>query len=540
VYVVGPRFIEQDVVVWTSTDGGITFGPPARTPSGVSAGSDPTDVLAAPSGGFYVSSHNPGLAFTSAPASGVGPAPVTDLSPPGGTSNVIGDSTLGLAGGGATGNPVEAWSMFTGGQPFTINFRSYSGTGDPNSATNWTATSQVTTGKLSSLAGGPSGLFLASEDIDAAGHYTQVHVRKYTPGAGFGAPVATLQGDTSYDNAGRMFQTPTSGQLLAAWQGPTRADGASDIRLYRSTSGGASFTPVGDVAQGTPFYAIGPNSIRVAAADDGLGYVSFIDYGGGNTFLRVADFQRITATVTTLSTAGQPAARKLAVGPNTPVTDTATILSPAGAATGATGTVSYAVYSDASCKKLLTRAGSGAVSGGKAAASTPVSLPIGTWYFLAGYSGDAGNQSSGSACGTEVLTVAPASVGVAGIIFVGGKLDINASFNTRGRALVTTQITNANALLASAARSRCKTGQVLLKVGNKKKCVSNSFGTTTMNIPAAGPYRIKLSPNAAALKALKSGKTLHVKVTLTFKPASGGKPVVRTQSVTVKRRKTGK
>jgi hypothetical protein len=544
VYVVGPRFIQQDVVVWTSTDGGVTFGAATKTTqSGVSEGSDPTDVLAPPSGGFYISSHNPGLAFTGVPASGVGLAPVTDLSPPGGTANAIGDSTLGLAGGGTFGNPVEAWTMFTGGQPFTVNFRS--ATGDPNSLANWSATSQVSTGKLSSLAGGPSGLFLASQDIDAAGHYTQVNVRKYTPGSGFGTPVKTLQTDTSSDNGGRIFQTP-GGRVLVAWQGPPRADNGVAIRLYDSTTtGGASFTKVGDVAEGTPGYAI--VDFRVAAADDGQGFVSFREFGGGNTFLRVADLTPIksaTTTVTSLTTAGQAPAAKLTVGPGTPITDTATIQGPAGAtATGATGTVAYNVYSDAGCTALVRTAGTTTVSGGVGAASLPISLAVGTWYYQAQYSGDAANLPSKSACGAEVVTVAPASVGVAGIIFVGGTIVINGSFNTSGSVIATTQVTNVSALRASSAKKkakRCKAGQVLAKVGKKKKCVSNSFGTSTTTIPAAGRHEVRIPANALARKALAKGKALHVKVTLTFKPTAGGTPAVTNANVTAKGKKKHK
>jgi hypothetical protein len=535
VYVVGPRFIAQDVVVWTSTDGGITFGPPARFPSGVSAGSNPTDVLAAPLGGFYISSHNPGLTFTSVPPS-AGPAPVTDLTPTPQALTNIGDSTLGLA---ATGNPVEAFDMLNGGQPQTINFRSYSGT-------SWNPASEVTQGTQPSLAGGPSGLLLVSEDLDAAGHYTQINVRKYATGSGFGAPVATLQTDTSYDNGGRIFQTP-GGRVLVAWQGQPRAGGGVAIRLYDSANGGA-FTRVGDVAEGAPSDAI--YLIRLAAANDGQGFVSFHEIGSG--LLRVADLTQIksaTATVTALTTAGQAAAPKLTVGPGTPITDTAAVLSPAGTiATGATGTVAYTVYSDAGCRTLVRTAGTTAVSGGTAA-SLPISLPVGTWYYLAQYSGDAANLASTSACGAELVTVAPASVGVAGIIFVGGKIVINAGFNTNGTLLVTSQVTNSSVLyplgppahtvFASAAKKakRCTTGQALLKVGNKKKCVSNSFGTTTTNIPAPGAYKIQLSPNAATRKALKNGKTLHVKVTMTFKPAVGGTPVVRTVKITIKGKK---
>jgi hypothetical protein len=42
------------------------------------------------------------------------------------------------------------------------------------------------------------------------------------------------------------------------------------------------------------------------------------------------------------------------------------------------------------------------------------------------------------------------------------------------------------------------------------------------------------------LKALNRGRTLHVKVTLMFKPSGGGRPVVRTLSITVKGKKKGK
>ena len=96
-------------------------------------------------------------------------------------------------------------------------------------------------------------------------------VRKYVPGSGFGAPV-TLQTDNSDVEARTMFQTPGSGQVLVAWQGITQPDGGTGIRLYRSANGGASFASVGTIAEGTPNFAIGPDSIRMAAADDGQGF----------------------------------------------------------------------------------------------------------------------------------------------------------------------------------------------------------------------------------------------------------------------------
>jgi hypothetical protein len=219
------------------------------------------------------------------------------------------------------------------------------------------------------------------------------------------------------------------------------------------------------------------------------------------------------------------------------------------ASTTATGTVAYTVYSDAACRTLARPAGTSAVSGGRGAASLPISLPVGTWYYLAQYSGDAANLASTSACGAEVVTVAPASVGVAGIIFVGGNIVITAGFNTRGTLVMTSQVTNASRVLippgppahtlfASAARkSRCESGQVLAKIGSKKKCISNSFGTSTTTIPTPGTYKVKLAPNAAARRALNKGKTLHVVVTLTFKPTAEGTPALRSVKITVKRKK---
>lgn len=287
VYIVGPRYVAADVVVWTSTDGGATFGPAVQVAqSGAYLGSNPTDVLAS-GGSFDISSHNPGLNFTSVPASGSGPASGADLTPAGGLTNIA-DSALGLA----SGNPVEAFARLNGAQPQTISTTGYSGAGDPNSAANWSAPAQVASGTLPSLAGGPSGLFLASQDAAAGGIYGPVNVRKYSGGGSFGPPV-TVQSDTTGDNAGRIFQTPTSGQLLLAWQGANLSDGGTAVRLYRSTDAGASFARVGDIGEGTPNYAIGSQSIRLAAADDGQGFATFLDYGGGNTLLRVADFNPI-------------------------------------------------------------------------------------------------------------------------------------------------------------------------------------------------------------------------------------------------------
>jgi hypothetical protein len=71
----------------------------------------------------------------------------------------------------------------------------------------------------------------------------------------------------------------------------------------------------------------------------------------------------------------------------------------------ATGSVAYSVYSDAACTKPAASAGSGELSNGVAAASAPVALPAGTYYWQASYGGDVNNRAATSVCGSQVLNV---------------------------------------------------------------------------------------------------------------------------------------
>jgi hypothetical protein len=107
--------------------------------------------------------------------------------------------------------------------------------------------------------------------------------------------------------------------------------------------------------------------------------------------------------ISTQLTGGGNSGEKISVKPGTAVRDHG-LLSGAGAA-GATGTVTYKVYSDASCATLVASAGTVPIAGGTAPPSNPETLPAGTYYWQAAYSGDAQNNASLSECGAEVLTV---------------------------------------------------------------------------------------------------------------------------------------
>jgi hypothetical protein len=114
-----------------------------------------------------------------------------------------------------------------------------------------------------------------------------------------------------------------------------------------------------------------------------------------------------TAAPTTVSTSlsgGGQGGGTISVPLGTSVTDSAT-LSGANAST-AGGTVTYNVYSDAACTKLVGPAGGGTVSAGALPSSSPEALSTpGTYYWQASYSGDSANAASSSACGSEVETV---------------------------------------------------------------------------------------------------------------------------------------
>jgi hypothetical protein len=114
-----------------------------------------------------------------------------------------------------------------------------------------------------------------------------------------------------------------------------------------------------------------------------------------------------TSLTTSLSGGGE-SGTEIEVSEESVATDTAT-LSGANAAE-ATGSVGYAVYADSECEELVADGGDGRVSEGVVPPSNELTLPAGTYYWRAFFFGDALNQPSTSACGTEVEIVQPSSL----------------------------------------------------------------------------------------------------------------------------------
>jgi hypothetical protein len=132
----------------------------------------------------------------------------------------------------------------------------------------------------------------------------------------------------------------------------------------------------------------------------------------------VADATSITTSLKGEEKSGET----LEVQEQTPVTDTAT-LHGTNAAT-ATGSVTYNIYSASECEDLVASAGEETVASGSVPPSSEESLPAGTYYWQAVYSGDSNNQPSTSTCGAEVETVAGLTTSLSGAGNTGEVLEV--------------------------------------------------------------------------------------------------------------------
>jgi hypothetical protein len=187
-----------------------------------------------------------------------------------------------------------------------------------------------------------------------------------------------------------------------------------------------------------------------------------------------------TTTTTSLS------ASSVAAG--VAVTDTATLTG--AVADGATGTITYNVYSDSGCTDLITSSTPLTfTTPGTVPDSGPLSLTAaGTYYWQATYSGDASNLSSTSTCGTEVETVTPADTTTATSLSGGGQSGVSISVPAG------TAVTDTAAL--SGTDAGAATGTVTYDVYSDAGCTTLvSTGTpltiaTPGTVPASDPVTL--------------------------------------------------
>ncbi len=277
VYVVGPRYAHDDVIFWTSGNNGASFDGGTER-NFYSSKTDPTDVFLSGST-FLIGAYNAGVGFSTAEVAGLGGGSINFAEP--GPS--VGSSSMGLDSGG---NPVIAyWNLSD--PPYPLRFYRYKGPGSITSEASWEGPKSIASGYQPSLAGGPGGLFMVSQDYTGGQYPDAIDVRRFDGGT-FGPP-KTLAVDptTNLFVGGSIAQSASGNRISVAWPGARGGDGAYVMRLFTSTDGGATYSE-SHIAHIGDAYAIGANA-ELATTDGGSGWIVFTD----NTGLRIADLNPI-------------------------------------------------------------------------------------------------------------------------------------------------------------------------------------------------------------------------------------------------------
>jgi hypothetical protein len=477
VYVVGPDYDESGrSAVWKSTNGGVSFSAPQRVNvAGLGAGIG--DALLNPLSsqeGIDFASVDPALFFSETGYS---------ISKPfslgfGDVGNGSG-STLGFTKKGA---PVEAEWVFSGKGETVEVVHLKNGT-NPEKENDWVV-EKLTGAYAPRLAGGPGGLYLLSTELEKGASEeaepTLLTVRKFEEGTErFGPPMLVTTVNASvFDlfQPGGLAENPANGALYVLY--PTETGERLEMFVWESTNGGQSFERERPVANITGVYGGPP---RLAVSEGGQAWLTFNDEGG----LEVANLKTLTTVSTTLSGGGRSGS-SLTVDQGTPVSDDATVVSPI--SSSATGSVSYEVFDNSSCTGTVTAAGSGAVSGGVAAASSALTLAPGKYYWRATYTGESVNEPSQGPCGSEVLTVLAATATTtveSGDGFGGTALTLPTGTSVVDQAHI------AGALAASA------TGTVTYRFYKDSRCTKEAAAVRTVAVSAGvAPASAPVVPKA--------------------------------------------
>jgi hypothetical protein len=320
VYVVGPRYVRDDTLIWTSTNGGESFSvkeiPTGSFSDELGVGDvlyDPNFDAAFPATtdetfAFAGEDKNIGYGYTSNIASESTPTSFQFADP----GDFATGSTLGFSAKAAE-NPATHHANFpaveaywTISEPYVVDFYRYANEGGLESeASGWKGPFTVTDGYEPRLTSGPDGLFMLSTDLapgaPAGEQPSVIDVRKYnetthefeTPKTIANIPTSTGTLFTSGD----IFENSVTGTLYVAQ--PVVNGGEYVMRLWESTDGGQTFHGERNIATIGYGYSGIP---RLAVAEDGQGWLTFKDYGG----LEVADLNALPVPISSKSTTPAP------------------------------------------------------------------------------------------------------------------------------------------------------------------------------------------------------------------------------------------
>lgn len=379
------------------------------------------------------------------------------------------------------------------------------------------------------LAQGGSGIGVVEEEgseIDGAGSLIGVYYHPFTAtatGGTFGPGVEladvthlTLDGVDSLD----LSEDSGSG-VYAEWPD------SNGLELDYSSTKGASWdgpavvpAPTNGAGQGHPVL-VGVGGGTAEFAYDGSAGT------GDQVYLQAVNYQSLIApaadTLSTTQTSGTSTGASITIpGGTVGETDKAVIT---GANAGsASGTVAYALYASSTCaaSSLAFNGGVGTVAGGVVPASSAVNvaLPPGKYYWLAAYSGNTGsggNAASKSTCGSEVLTVGPATS-------IGGS-------GTSTTTTVTVTITCATAPCTVTITITVPSGSAAAASAAKaKKPVTIGSGKFTIRSAGSKKLTVKLSKAGKRLVKKDHGR---LKALLSESQKLDGHNVVTTRTIKI-------
>jgi hypothetical protein len=195
-----------------------------------------------------------------------------------------------------------------------------------------------------------------------------------------------------------------------------------------------------------------------------------------------------TATSLTTSLSGESkTGGEIEVKEEAAVKDSAT-LSGTNAST-ATGYVKYDVYSDSECKDLVAEAGDVSVTSGSVPESSEETLPVGTYYWQAVYSGDGTNHGSTSSCGSEIsIVTAPVTTSLSGEEQSGREIEVEETAAVTDKATLHgphASTATGTVKYAIYSDTECKD---LVKEAGEVTVTSGSVPASSAETLAAGDY----------------------------------------------------
>lgn len=380
--------------------------------------------------------------------------------------------------------------------------------------------------------GGEDGIGVLEEEgsaISGAGSDYSLDYRPFVAtatGGTFGAPVelADVTGEV-LDGVDTVDLSEDSGTgVYALWE-----DGRTVIDY--SGNGGASWE--GPVVSPIPYTAQGV-IVGIGAGNAEIAYIQ--NPGTGEqVFLQPVNYAALVAestpapspsstptaaadTVTTVQTSGTANGASLTISAGTiGESDRATITGANGAI--ATGTVSYGLFTSSSCTAAseVYHPGTTSVSAGVAGASAgvPTALSPGKYYWQAYYSGDPSNVPNLSACGSEVLTVVPATT-------IGGS---GSSTGTTVTITVTCEATPCTVTVTITVPSSSASATVASK--KKAKAVTLASGKFTILTKGSKKLTVHLTKAGRKLLGAHHGR-LSAKVLVADKTEGGTVLTTRT------------